>query len=119
MFVLLYTLQKKKVASVVNPEWTLWFSERRWEKIGHDKFDGDHYIKGPFFSWFQKKYFYMLLGFVFLSIVTPSAKDTAILVGASYAIDLAKSPEGQKIQTLIRKKANDFLDEALEGKEAK
>ena len=48
-----------------------------------------------------------------LGLLLPSAKDTAILVGASYAIDLAKSPEGQKIQTLIRKKANEFLDEQL------
>jgi|SRR6476660_3072919 len=53
--------------------------------------------------------------FIF-AVVTPSSKDTAILVGASYAIDLAKSPEGQKVQSLIRKKANDFLDEQLKEK---
>jgi hypothetical protein len=45
--------------------------------------------------------------------VVPDKTDIAILVGASYALDLARSPEGQKVQTLIRGKANQMLDEEL------
>lgn len=48
-----------------------------------------------------------------IGILTPDSKDIAILVGTSYAVDFAKSPEGAKIGTLIRKKANDYLDEQL------
>jgi hypothetical protein len=40
----------------------------------------------------------------------PSSRDVAILVGASYAIDLAKSETGKKVQTLIVGKANQMLD---------
>ena len=46
-------------------------------------------------------------------LVAPSSKQTAILVGTSYAADFAKSPEGAKIGELIQKKANDYLDEQL------
>lgn len=48
-----------------------------------------------------------------IGVLTPDSKDIAILVGASYAVDFAKSPEGAKIGTLIRKTANDYLDEQL------
>ncbi|HET8687266.1 MAG TPA: hypothetical protein VFM18_11480 [Methanosarcina sp.] len=48
-----------------------------------------------------------------IGIFCPSSKDTAILVGTSYAIDLAKSPEGSKVMTLIRAKANQYLDDAI------
>lgn len=55
------------------------------------------------------------IGMVLLisSLMIPSSKEIAILVGTSYAVDFAKSPEGAKIGQLIRKKANDFLDEEL------
>jgi NADH:ubiquinone oxidoreductase subunit 6 (subunit J) len=48
-----------------------------------------------------------------LAVAMPSSKDVAILVGASYGLDLAKSSEGQKAWTLIRGKANELLDEEL------
>jgi len=51
-----------------------------------------------------------LLGLV---VLVPSSKETAILVGTSYAVDLAKSPEGAKVVSLIRKKANEYLDAEL------
>lgn len=50
---------------------------------------------------------------VILLFTLPTSKDMAILVGSSIAIDIAKSPEGTKISQLIRKKANDYLDEQL------
>jgi hypothetical protein len=46
----------------------------------------------------------------------PSQKETAILVGSHYAIALANSPEGVKVQNLIRKKANEYLDAELKAK---
>lgn len=48
-----------------------------------------------------------------ISVMLPSTQQTAILVGTHYAVDLAKSPEGVKVFSLIRKKANDYLDEQL------
>jgi ABC-type uncharacterized transport system permease subunit len=62
------------------------------------------WIKGSFIS---------SLCFLFLTALLPSSKDTAILVGASVALDMAKSPEGQKIGTLIRGKANELLDNEI------
>lgn len=67
-----------------------------------------------------KKYLVLAIPFSLITAVAlPDSKDTAILVGASYAIDLAKSPEGVKVQSLIRKKANEYLDEALKEKGTK
>lgn len=64
-----------------------------------------------------KQIMHRLLGLfvVFYSInfIAPSAKDVAILVGTSIAIDIVKSPEGNKISQLIRGKANELLDEEL------
>lgn len=54
-----------------------------------------------------------------IAILLPSSKETAILVGTSYAVALAKSPEGVKVGTLIRKKANQFLDEQINSIPAK
>lgn len=46
-------------------------------------------------------------------VFLPSSKDAAILVGTAIAVEAAKSPEGQKIGTLIRGKANELLDAEL------
>lgn len=48
------------------------------------------------------------------SVILPSSKDMAILVGSSIAIDAIKSPEGQKISVLLRGKANELLDAEIE-----
>ena len=50
---------------------------------------------------------------LFLSLVIPSSKDVAILVGGKIALDVAKSPEGNKVATLLRGKANEYLDSEL------
>lgn len=50
---------------------------------------------------------------LFTSVMLPSTQQTAILVGTYYAVDFAKSSEGTKVFSLIRKKANDYLDEQL------
>lgn len=45
-----------------------------------------------------------------IAIFIPSKTDVAILVGSSIAINMAKSPEGAKVATLLRGKANELLD---------
>lgn len=49
-----------------------------------------------------------------LAFGIPNRTETAILVGANYAFKAAETPEAQKVMTLIRKKANELLDEELE-----
>lgn len=49
-------------------------------------------------------------------LLTPTARDIAVLVSTHYALELGKSPEGTKVMSLIRKKANEYLDEALAEK---
>lgn len=51
-----------------------------------------------------------------LALTLPTANQAAALVGTHYAVQLASSPEGQKVQSLIRKKANEYLDEQLKPK---
>lgn len=50
-----------------------------------------------------------------LATIIPSKTDIAILVGASVALDMAKSPEGVKVGTLLRGKVNEVLDDAIKG----
>ena len=80
--------------------------------------DGCHYedAKEVFMNkWWNKTKKAVYLGFfcIFIATMAPTSKETAILVGTSYAVDFAKSPEGAKIGVLIRKKANDYLDEQI------
>lgn len=49
-----------------------------------------------------------------LSVFWPTPKDVAILVGAHVGLSVAKSPEAQKAWTLIRGKANEILDQAIQ-----
>ena len=60
-----------------------------------------------------KRNFFIGAACVVFTVSIPSTQQVAILVGTSYAVDFAKSPEGAKIGSLIRKKANDYLDEQL------
>jgi hypothetical protein len=53
------------------------------------------------------------IGFFLFALFVPSAEQTAVLVGTSIAVDVAKSPEGTKIAALLRGKANELLDEEL------
>lgn len=55
----------------------------------------------------------IVISFGALWLFLPSANQAAVLVGTHYAVKLAESPEGLKVQSLIRKKANEFLDEQL------
>lgn len=48
-----------------------------------------------------------------LALLLPGSKDTAILVATHYAGELVRSPEGTKVLTLARKKANEYLDAAI------
>ena len=48
-------------------------------------------------------------------VLVPSQKDVAILVGASYALDVAKSPEASKVTSILRAKVNDYLDAEIKA----
>lgn len=65
---------------------------------------------------YKTRYTRFVIGVFFslLATLLPSKTDVAILVGASVAIDLAKSPEGAKVGQLLRGKANELLDQELE-----
>jgi len=55
-----------------------------------------------------------VVGICFLmSNFIPNKADTAILVGAHYALKVAETPEAAKVMKLLRQKANDLLDEEL------
>ena len=60
-----------------------------------------------------KRNFFIGAACIVFAVSIPSTQQVAILVGTSYAVDFAKSPEGAKIGSLIRKKANDYLDEQI------
>lgn len=57
-----------------------------------------------------KKWVYLSIFCVATGFLMPSKTDIAILVGASIAIDFAKSPEAEKVSILLRGKANELLD---------
>lgn len=60
----------------------------------------------------------LLLGLP-IAFLLPSQKDAAILAGAHFALQAAASPEGQKVQGLLRARINAYLDEQLTAAQAK
>lgn len=48
-----------------------------------------------------------------LFVVMPSQTQTAVLVARHYALRMADSPEASKVTQVLRKKANEYLDEEL------
>lgn len=48
-----------------------------------------------------------------LFVVMPSQTQTAALVAGHYALRMADSPEASKVMQVLRKKANEYLDEEL------
>jgi hypothetical protein len=57
-----------------------------------------------------------LLIFLFVTaFMLPSSKQLAVLVGASYALDFAKSDMGNKVRSLLVRQADKLLNEALEA----
>lgn len=53
------------------------------------------------------------IGCLISAVFIPTQSDTAVLVGTHYAVKLANSTEGEKVVSLIRQKANEYLDEQL------
>ena len=53
------------------------------------------------------------LSFFSLFVVVPSSNQMAGLVVGGVALNAAESPEAQKMLTLLRKRANAYLDEQL------
>ena len=52
----------------------------------------------------------------FLFIVVPSSNQMAGLVVGGVALKAAESPEAQKLLSLLRQRASDYLDEQLKDK---
>lgn len=77
-----------------------------------DNFD-DEDTSAKLFRKYHTRLVIYSAGVLALGVLLPSSKETAILVGSHIAIESIKSPEGEKVGKLIRKKANDFLDEQL------
>lgn len=48
-----------------------------------------------------------------LFVVMPSQTQTAVLVAGHYALRMSDSPEASKVMQVLRKKANEYLDEEL------
>lgn len=75
--------------------------------------------KGPGWRKWRKSCLISALILCIFSVAIPSSKETAILVGTSIAVDVAKSPEGAKVAQLLRGKANELLDEQIKKLEKK
>jgi hypothetical protein len=81
----------------------MWEKEKeKWQK---EKAPGWRKLRNQFLTAF--------IASIAFWVFMPSSKETAILVGASIAVDVAKSPEGAKVATLLRGKANELLDEQI------
>lgn len=63
-----------------------------------------------------RKLLFSAMFFIPAAVLLPSKTDVAVLVGGHYALKLADTPEASKVMSLLRKKANDLLDEELKGK---
>lgn len=46
-------------------------------------------------------------------LVLPTSKQTAYLVGGHFALKAASTPEAEKVMAILRKKANEYMDEQL------
>jgi hypothetical protein len=55
----------------------------------------------------------VMLPLLFLLIVVPTQKQTAVLVAGHYALKAIETPEAAKIMGVLRKKANEYLDAEL------
>jgi hypothetical protein len=77
------------------------------------EFDPEH--KRPI-KWL---YIFVALPSLLFWLAMPGSRDAAIMVATSYAVDLNNSNEGQKVISLIRLKANQMLDEAIEDAKRK
>lgn len=87
-------------------------SENYDEKSKRDSEYRSYFFEKNFCKWHTRL---LIFGVVclFPALLLPSSKETAILVGASIAVDVSKSPEGAKVATLLRGKANELLDEQI------
>jgi hypothetical protein len=74
-----------------------------------------HHCDHPEEGWLAlcKKWFVASATLVVIAAAIPTQNQVAVLVGTHYALELGKSPEGQKIVSLVRAKANNYLDEQL------
>lgn len=63
-----------------------------------------------------KRKFLNVLGLCVLAFAIPNSNTMAYMVATHYAVAFGQSPEAQKVVSLLRKKANEILDEELKAK---
>lgn len=79
----------------------------------YDHYAPKHHVTVPIFKLPFKRFYLIPVVLFALFVFIPNQTQTAVLVGTSIAVDVAKSPEGQKIGALLRAKANELLDAEL------
>lgn len=67
--------------------------------------------KKPWMKWW-KRMPAMAISFFALLILIPNPQQIAVLVAGHYALKMSETPEAGKVMALLRKKANEYLDEA-------
>lgn len=99
---------------VKNPAWKLWYNLPFGDRNKLDTPPEDlivHIYKHlPY-----RVLFGIMLASLLLTITIPNTKEAAVLIAAHYTIEAASSEEGQKLVKLLRRKANEYLDEQLNG----
>ena len=61
----------------------------------------------------------LFLSLGFLITIIPNQIQTAVLVAGHYALKMANTPEASKVMSVLRKKANEYLDQQLADKVTK
>lgn len=64
-------------------------------------------------KWSFRFWVWLFIPWAIACAILPSQKEMAILVGTHYAVQFSNSPEGEKVTTLIRMKANQYMDEQI------
>lgn len=83
-----------------------------WAMISSDSGDWEDAKCIPIF----KKWVRCSIATGVLAFAIPSATTMAYMVATHYAVAFGQSPEAQKVVSLLRKKANEILDEELKAK---
>ena len=92
------------LATFLSVAWTIAASEGRNEGVTRQR------------TTLRNSWFAVALATGVFAIVLPGQGTVAAMVGTYYAKEAINSVEGQKVMTLIRKKANEYLDAELNKK---
>jgi len=94
----------------VNPAYDAWKKENSKQLVYHNPYDPNLRVM-LWSTWPRWKYVPMMM--LVMSVILPTSRDTAIIFASHYALELSKSPEGEKVWQLVRGTVNKELDAAL------